>query len=268
MKEKTILLHTLFVLIVILSFLSNYLGWFSLVPISLTIFFIPGYILFDLLNYKVDKIFKKIVYSFSLSISITIIVATFVTLITKSVKYQIIIIIISSITLLMEIALQILLIRNKFYKDFNIDLTSFRKVLKVEISKKSMKKNILYGLTTILIITGLCFPLFFKKESESYIFAFSEVPPSNITNTSFEFRISAKHVSKDSIFLKMKIIVNGTIYLEDYANSTVSGELELKYTVNFPVYALYHVIFNFFLDNIESDSEEVGYLFHWLKIIP
>ena len=267
MKENTILLHIFFVIILVLSFLTKYLGWFSIAPISVLILFIPGYLILDLLDYQTDKRFKKIVYSIALSISITIIIATLTTLIINIVKYYLIIIIISSISLIMEIIFQILLIRSEFYKSLNLDLTSLIAEFKKKISKIKMKKNILYGVTTILVLCSLCFPLYFKKETDNYIFTFIESPPSETMNSTFEFNILANHISKDTIFLEMELMINGTLYLEDVVNSTVSGELELRYIVTFSEYALYHITFNF-NRILDSKTEKIGNLIHWMKFIP
>lgn len=239
-------------------------GVIVLIPFLL---FLPGFLICDLTKYEMNSILKKIVVYMATSIASTIIIAVVVSKIQNAVDYNIIILVMSLFTIVLELILGVHIIKiNGFvneFKQMRSSILNYKKEIQRKLNKSAFNK----GVILILVLAGMCFPLYIKRDNVPfYSFAFTEFPPITSSNSSVTFEIAIGFKSDINTSLIIQISINETLFFEDEFYMGNDNEKIVRYQTNFTENGHYLIIFTFYEEE-DSLLNQIGQLIHWVRII-
>lgn len=254
-------------LLSIISIFGTKMGIFGMLIFIPFLLVIPGYLLLELFRYKIESKLKKIVLYLAISISFTIITAFIVSKIQGAVNYDIILLVIGIFTIILELILGFMLV---FKKDFIDEVkeaaTSFSGSIKNSFSKIN-KSILIKGLIVILVLTGICFPLFIRRDAEVYYsFGFMDDPPKTAYKSNVIFDITISSLSDSNTKIIVHVLINDSLFLEDEVYTESESEKLVQYQTNFTANGQYVVSFEFYLEE-GTQTNQIGYLLHWVRII-
>ncbi|MHA1953505.1 MAG: hypothetical protein ACW96U_06135 [Candidatus Heimdallarchaeaceae archaeon] len=254
-------------LLSIVSIFGTRMGLFGVIIFIPFLLIVQGYLIISLTRYEIESKLKKIVIYIAVSIALTIIIAFIVSKLQNVVDYDIIILVISLITIIMEIILGIQLILKKGIteelKQAKSTVINTTKKLVSIVNKSSLSK----GLIVVLVLTGLCFPLFIRRDAEVYYsFGFTENPPKTAYSSNVIFEISIGSLAEFNSSITVRILINETLFLEDEIFTGTNGEKTVQFQTVFAENGQYVVTFEFY-EQIESQLNQIGQLLHWVRII-
>ena len=253
-------------LLSIVSIFGTRMGLFGVIIFIPFLLIVQGYLLINLTRYEIESKLKKFVIYLAISMALTIIIAFIVSKIQNVVDYDIIILVISIITIIMEIILGIQLLLKKGITDelkqARSSVLNTTKKLASNVNKSALSK----GLIVLLVLTGLCFPLFIKRDAEVYYsFGFTEDPPKTAYSSNVMFEISIGSLSEFNSSIIIRILINETLFLEDEVFTGNTDEKTVLYQTVFAENGQYIVAFEFY-EEIESQLNQIGQLLHWVRI--
>jgi hypothetical protein len=251
----------------IVSIFGTRMGLFGVIIFIPFLLVVQGYLLISLTRYETESKLKKFVIYIAVSMALTIIIAFLVSKIQNTVDYDMIILIISIITIIMEIILGIqLVIKEGFKEEFEQAKSQIQGTTRKLVSSVN-RSTISKTLIVLLVLTGMCFPLFIKRDAEVYYsFGFTEDPPKTAYSSNVVFEISIGSLSEYNSSILIQILINDTLYLEDEVFTGNDDEKLVQYQTIFTENGQYVVIFEFY-EEVESQLNQVGQLLHWVRII-
>jgi hypothetical protein len=254
-------------LISIISIFGTKMGLFGMLIFVPFLFVIPGYLLIELTRYEIDSKLKKLVIYLAISMTLTIIISFAVSKILGIVDYNIIILVISIFTIILELILSIQLIFKKnVITEIKEAVNNFSKELKKILSKIN-KSILIKSLIVILVLTGICFPLFIRRDADVYYsFGFTEDPPKTAYKSNVTFDIIINSLSDSNTKIIVNVLINESLFLEDEIYTETVTERVVQYQANFTENGWYIVSFEFYLEE-ETETIQIGYLLHWVRII-
>ena len=254
-------------LLSLISIFGTKIGLFGVIVFIPFLLIVPGYLLINLIKYEIESKLKEFVIYITISISITIIVAFVISKFQKAVNYDIIILVISIISMIMEIILGFKLLPKKVFVNLiNKVKIKIRNTIKILVSNLN-KSNLSKGIIIVLVITGLCFPLFIRRDAETYYsFWFTEDPPKTAYSASVIFNITIGSLSEINSSITVQIQINETIFLEEEIYTGNEEERIVQFQTIFTENGQYTICFDFYKEK-DSQLNQIGELLHWIRII-